>query len=392
MTIWQRRLRTLLVRLGFALGRLTPVRSRVVLATAHADRLTGNLAVIRERLASEAPELPVVVRARASRHGIPGLSRAAFEAVVAGWHLATARLFVVDDHYAPMSEIDPRPGTTRVQVWHACGAFKRFGYSLAGKGFGSGDAAREAFPVHRNYDLCLVSAARFAPFYAEAFGQPVERFSAALGIPRTDRFFDTARALQLSAELRARYGLAADRRVVLYAPTFRGEDATAARSPAELDLAALHTALGQDHVLLLKAHPFVTARARLDPGLAGFVVDASAEPDLNDLMLVSDVLVTDYSSAMYEFALLERPIAFFAPDHAAYERERGFYLRWPEDLPGPVFETTEALASWLRAGDVDLERVRRFKAESFDVADGRATERFVDSVVRPALAGAAIPS
>jgi teichoic acid ribitol-phosphate primase len=102
-------------------------------------------------------------------------------------------------------------------------------------------------------------------------------------------------------------------------------------------------------------------------------------------MLVSDVLVTDYSSAIYEFALVGRPIAFFAPDQADYVRERGFYLDWPADLPGPVFETTPALIEHLSAASFDLERVRRFAAASFDVADGGATERLVTEVVRPAL-------
>jgi CDP-glycerol glycerophosphotransferase (TagB/SpsB family) len=78
-------------------------------------------------------------------------------------------------------------------------------------------------------------------------------------------------------------------------------------------------------------------------------------------------------------------MAFFAPDHAAYERERGFYLRFPDDLPGPAFDTTPDLGAWLRAGAFDLERVRAFAAESFDVADGGATRRFLDEVVRPAL-------
>jgi CDP-glycerol glycerophosphotransferase (TagB/SpsB family) len=385
MTIRQRRLRAVLVRLGFWLGRLTPIRRRVVLATAHTDRLSGNLRLIREGLAADAPDVPVVVLARAVRHGPRGLVRAALDAVVAGWHLATARLFVVDDHYAPMSEVNPRPGTTRAQVWHACGAFKRFGYSLEGKAFGSGDVVRRDFPVHRNYDLCLVSAAKFAPFYAEAFGQPLDRFTARLGIPRTDTFFDERRKGELALALRDRYGIAPGRRVVLYAPTFRGEDATAATSPHDLDFAGLQAALGDDHVVLLRVHPFVAARARLDPALARFVIDVSAEPELNDLMPGSDVLVTDYSSAIYEFALLERPIAFFAPDHAAYERERGFYLRWPDDLPGPVFESTEGLAAWLRAGAFDVDAVRRFKADSFDVADGRATPRFIEQVVLPAL-------
>ena len=118
-----------------------------------------------------------------------------------------------------------------------------------------------------------------------------------------------------------------------------------------------------------------------------FVIDVSDHPDINALMLASDVLVTDYSSAIFEFALLDRPMAFFAPDLAEYEHERGFYVDYRSWVPGPIFETADALAAWLRSGRVDTERVRRFRAESFEVADGQATRRIVEEVVLPALDG-----
>ena len=121
--------------------------------------------------------------------------------------------------------------------------------------------------------------------------------------------------------------------------------------------------------------------------LAGFVVDVSDWPDMNELMFVADLLVTDYSSAIFEFALLDRPMAFFAPDPEAYERERGFYFDYRTGVPGPVFETTRDLAGYVAAGRFDLGRVRAFAREWFDVADGHASERFVDRVVLPALRG-----
>ncbi len=102
-------------------------------------------------------------------------------------------------------------------------------------------------------------------------------------------------------------------------------------------------------------------------------------------MLVSDLLVTDYSSAIFEFSLLGRPMAFFAPDLDAYERERGFYFDYRSGVPGPVFTETDALARWIREGPVDLERIRRFRDASFEIADGQASRRFVDEVVIPAL-------
>ena len=185
--------------------------------------------------------------------------------------------------------------------------------------------------------------------------------------------------------IRDRYQLPAGKRVVLYAPTFRGTTVRNATSPRDLDFAVLERELGADHVVLLRLHPFVRESHPIPPELASFAIDVSDHPDIHELMLVSDVLVTDYSSAIFEFSLLNRPMAFFAPDHDDYMDERGFYFDYRTGVPGPVFDTSEELAAWLRAGVFDLERVARFRAESFEVADGHASERFVDRIVLPAL-------
>jgi CDP-ribitol ribitolphosphotransferase len=104
-------------------------------------------------------------------------------------------------------------------------------------------------------------------------------------------------------------------------------------------------------------------------------------------MLAADILVTDYSSIIFEYALLNRPMAFLAPDLAAYERERGFFFDYRSGVPGPVVQTTEQLLTWINAKAFDLPRVAKFAAESFDVMDGHATERLVEQVVLPALRG-----
>lgn len=386
------RLRTYLVRLGFAIGRLRPVRSRAVLATSHAEAVTGNLVWIRAGLRERRADVEV----RELAHRVGGGRRrhvgAAWHSLQAGYLLATSRLFVVDDYFFPMYVITPRPGTTFAQVWHACGAFKKFGYSVVDKAFGADEAYATAVRIHSNYDVCLVSSTRFVPAYAEAFRLPPARFTARLGIPRTDLFFDEARVAATVEKLRRRYRIPADRRVVLYAPTFRGDRITRARDPEGLDLAVLQRVLGDDHVVLMRSHPFVRSRSEAAATHGDFVIDVSDHPDMNELLLAADVLVTDYSSAMYEFALLGRPIGFLAPDHAAYEAERGFYFEFAAGVPGPIFTSSHDLAAWLARGEFDVERVRRFADESFDAADGRATARFVDEVAIPALDGAPRPA
>lgn len=378
-------LRMALVRLGFIVGLLRPLRRGVVIATASAPIIGGNLEAIRAELARRSPPIPVTVLAHRPGRGATGRLRAAVHAVLAGYHLASSRMFVVDDYYFPIYAVRPRRGTTIVQTWHASGAFKKMGYSLAGKTFGADPSLLRRVRIHANYDLCLVSAMRLAPHYAEAFRQPLHRFTSAIGIPRTDTLLDGAWRASTADAVRRRYAIPTGRRVLLFAPTFRGERTTEARHPENLDLHRLMATLGGDHVVLVRLHPFIRSRVVLDPLLAGFAIDVSGHGNIAELMAASDHLVTDYSSAIYEYALLGRPITFFAPDHEAYERERGFYLEYLTDLPGPIFETTQALAEHLRAGSFDTERVQRFAEASFDLADGQASERFVDEVVSPAL-------
>jgi CDP-glycerol glycerophosphotransferase (TagB/SpsB family) len=378
-------IRIALVRSTFTVARHLPLRRRVVLATAHSPRLAGNLAAIADDLATRHPGIPVVAIAHRPASGARGRVAAAWQAVVAAYHLATARVFIVDDYFFPIYVVKPREGTTIIQTWHACGAFKKVGYSVLDKSFGLDEELASRVRIHSNYDVCLVASRSAAPAYADAFRQPLERFVSNLGIPRTDVFFGEERLARTRDAVRRRYGLTDGRRVILYAPTFRGDSVTDARATDDLDLGVLRAALGDDHVLLVRLHPFIRSRTTIGPELADFAIDVSDHPDINELMLVSDVLVTDYSSAIFEFALLGRPMVFFAPDYEAYERERGFYFDYRTGVPGPIFETTGALAAFLRAGTFDLERVERFRTASFDVADGGSATRVTEALIVPSL-------
>jgi CDP-glycerol glycerophosphotransferase (TagB/SpsB family) len=377
--------RILLVRIGFSVGRVTGPPDRVVLATAHSNELRGNLAVIAAELDRRgiAAERLAYQPGRSAGARIGGLR---FH-VRAGYALARARLFVVDDYFFPLYAVKPRPTSVAVQVWHASGALKKFGYSVLDKSFGADATVLDLVRIHSHYDLCLVSSGAAIPAYAEAFRQPPRVFVPELGIPRTDVLLGQDRDRR-AQNVRRRYGIGAGTRVVLLAPTFRGDRVLDARAAGLPDLARLARALGDDTVLLLRLHPFVRHRAALPDG--GGIVDVSDAPELNEVMLAADVLVTDYSSAVFDFALLGRPIVLFAPDIGAYDAERGFYVEYPAEVPAPVATTTDELIERLRDPAFDAERVAAFARRWFDAADGHATDRFVDLIVQPALAGSSV--
>ena len=220
--------------------------------------------------------------------------------------LATARLFIVDDFFFPLYVLPARHGTFAVQTWHASGPFKRIGYAVLDKGFGTNEWSVRYLPIHTNYAMALTGSRESARHYAAAFNMPVGHFVSSIGIPRTDAMFGTDRIARIGAEIRSRYKIPSGKRVVLYAPTFRGATVRSATTPQDLDLSALGARLGEAAVLLVKEHPFVKDRLPIPDALRGFAIDVSDYPDINELMLVSDILVTDYSSAIFEYAQIGR--------------------------------------------------------------------------------------
>jgi CDP-glycerol glycerophosphotransferase (TagB/SpsB family) len=379
-------LRSWILRAAYALFRPLPLKDRIVLASSHTTHLTGNLESIAAELARRDDlAAPVVVLMRPHGRGLLGKAGVLLEAIRAEYYLATSRVFIVDDYFFPIYIIKPKPGTTIIQTWHASGAFKKIGYSVVDKTFGASEELVRRVAIHSNYTHILMGSHTSVPAYCEAFHQPAERFVTNLGIPRTDLFFDTGRVAHSAAAVRAKYYLPPDKNVILYAPTFRGTNKYVAAYHDDLDLSAVRKRCSDEYVLLLRLHPFVLGHIELDPSLDGFVFNVSDHHDINDLLIVSDLLITDYSSVIFEYSLLKRPMVFFAPDFASYEEERGFYFPYEEWVPGPVFTTSEQVAGFIAAGEFDVARVERFREAAFDIADGQASKRFVDELVLPAL-------
>ena len=294
---------------------------------------------------------------------------------------ASARLVFLDDASDIMSCVDLRQSTDVVQLWHACGAFKKFGLSTAEKRFGGTRSEKLRHPFYRNLSLVTVSSPEVEWAYREAMGlddelnrkgQPIVQ---ATGVSRTDVFFDERYLSAVRTEMGHLLPQIAGKKVVLYAPTFRGSSSHA-KAPDKLDIAAMQEALGDKYVLLLKHHPFVKQLPPIPSGCESFAVDVGAFP-IDWLLTVADVCISDYSSLVYEYSLFGRPMLFFAYDIDDYNDWRGFYYDYDEMTPGPVVKDTEQVIDYIANVDerFDAGRVTAFREKFMSACDGHATER-----------------
>ena len=293
--------------------------------------------------------------------------------------VAEARVIVLEDFYPQIHALNLRPETKLVQLWHACGAFKMFGLSETGRLEILGQNTKN----HRSYSLAFVSSEKMVPFYSEAFGI-AERQVLPVGVPRTDVFFKEGYREAAAVALQERYPVLKEKRVLLFAPTFRGDGKNTGYYPMErFDVDAFIEGMPEDTVLIIKNHPFMHKRFAVAEGNRERVLDMTGKENINDLLLLTDVLITDYSSVIFEAALLKVPIVFYVFDLEEYMASRNLYFDFESFAPGSRIKEFDKLVTVVRMilrGERKEEekRIKRFCDYFLDALDGKSTERAVE--------------
>lgn len=294
--------------------------------------------------------------------------------------IATAKYIFVTDASDAIACLPLRKGAVVTQTWHACGAFKKFGFSTADLIFGESRKSQEKYPYHGNYTHVTVSSKEIVWAYEEAMMlQEHPGVVKPIGVSRTDVFFDEEYLKKARDAVYEQVPQAKGRTIVLYAPTFRGRVASA-KTPDELDLQYLFDKLGDDYIILLKHHPLVKKRPEVPENLANFAVDVTDNLSIEQLLCTSDMCISDYSSLVFEYSLFEKPMIFFAYDYDNYCDWRGFYYDYKEFVPGPIFTETKQIAEYIQNIDTsfDKEKVRAFREKFMGACDGHATDRIME--------------
>ena len=352
----------------YLLSSLMPIRAdKVVFASARAEHLEGNLLYVHDALRKHRPDLTPVLLLERYSYDLLGKIRYFFRMVRASYHLATAHYFIVDNAYLPVHVGPHRRGTKVIQVWHAGGALKEFGVDV----HPPNRQVENSF-IHKYYDYVIVGSEIAVAPYASALRTPQSRVLP-LGIARTDFFFDTAKMADARSRILADHPELVGRKVVVYAPTFRGHGLEK-RPGQRLDAAAVRAALPEKCALVHKAHPV------FDTGLidgSGYDAVIGSEYDINELFTVTDVLVTDYSSSIFEYALMRKPLILLVDDLTEYSADPGLYIDYRTDMIGDFAMGADDVARLIAADEFDLSGYDAFIARHCEFDDGAASERFV---------------
>ncbi|MBM7641758.1 CDP-glycerol glycerophosphotransferase [Streptococcus loxodontisalivarius] len=258
--------------------------------------------------------------------------------------------------------------TVFLNTWHGV-AIKRIG----------NDDPNSARYDYRDLDYLCVSGDYDKKVFASALKAPESSFLE-VGMPRNDRLFRASAKEKL--DLRESLDIPAGKKVIVYVPTWRDskDKGKTFGLAIEADFKKWEEQLGQDYVILFRAHSRTTDLMSIE--FNDFLRDYSNYPDLNDLLIVADVLITDYSSVVFDYAILEKPVVCFAYDYDDYLSERGCYFQPKEVFPQPIFEQEDLLLEHLLHLDEqkECELTRELKENFMNRSQGQATRICVEKL------------
>lgn len=367
------------VRNGLSLlAHLLPLKKNRIMVFSLWKGFSGNLKSICDFLLAQYPDRVEIVWSFVNLHeqvNTPGMREVRYLSPAWFYFALSSKILLCDGSIKRF--LPKRKGQFFIDTWHGGGAYKNVeGALLSGC---SKAEQRSCFSNYNRIDLMLSSSKLFTQYTI----QVAFRYRGAVlncGMPRNDLFFDRERRERAARAIRERYGLRGY--VVLYAPTFRGRKIDGYRTdfhfPYDVVISTLRERFGTNVTILKRAHPggVMADAARED------VVDVTAEPEMQEILCAADLLITDYSSSIWDYALLGRPCVLYVPDLEVYERERGFFTPIRE-WPGIVCTDVAELSATLREFDAQAcaERARRYLRESGSYETGTATRQVCDWIL-----------
>lgn len=286
--------------------------------------------------------------------------------------LSAADVIFVDDH-VPLLDYIRLKDTKVIQLWHAGAGFKNVGYSRWGH-----KACPAPMSCHRQYKYGITASRGIAHFFSEVWGMEDE-YVLPTGMPRMDEFLDEEYRKNKEKELYERYPLCKGKKVILFAPTYRGKVKRESYYPYDrIDFGEMYDLCQDEYVVLFKMHPFITEPVPIAEKYRDRMMDVGDYLNINDLFYITDLLITDYSSNIFEYSLMNKPMLFYAFDEIIYSFSRGFHRDYKEAAPGKICHTFDELIDAVRDEDFEFHKVKEYVEKHFDYIDSNASNRVID--------------
>ena len=342
--------------------KLLPTQNKAVLITRLNRQTSVDFQLLIEEIGQRHPKTRTVIL----NHRRNNIFRQALDILSEMYHLATSQVAVIDSYIIPVSILHHKQSLRIVQMWHALGAIKGFGYQTLDKPAGNSRKTSEIMAMHCNYSKVICGSEATAAIYSNCFNVAPENI-VPIGLPRVDYLLDIKNQARSRLIAQNLFPNLDNRRIILYAPTFRKSNVL----PLEQLIKQIDFSR---YTLIIKLHTLDASPLQTHVN----VCKIHDEISILDLLPAVDYVITDYSATVFEAALLGKPLFFWSFDYEHYAQNCGFALDYYKEMPGLISKDPAEIIRAIEKNEFDSTRIRTFAKKYITYQDGSCTKRLVE--------------
>lgn len=373
-------MRTQVIRIGICVGKvflnfiyffikLIPSQNKVTMLSRQSDRSNIDFDYIREEILSRNNNIKVETLCRIIRSDPKERLKYCFYIFKCMYHIATSKVCVLDGYSIPISILKHKKNLEIIQIWHASGAIKKFGYQSLNKKEGRGIGIAKIMQMHKNYSHVIAPSDTTAKFYEEAFGTKKEKI-VLNGLPRLDYILDKGQANILTKKFYKDYPKYKNKKIILYVPTFRKE-----LNNGKYVKDLVNNIDFSKFALIIKPHP-------LDKNKYIFKYTVNKKYSTYDLLKIADYIITDYSAVAFEASILDKPLYFYVYDIDEYIKVRGLNVDLFSEMSDSTSKNIKDIIKNIENNNYNFKELEKFKTKYMGKDYYNNTKKLVDFIFK----------
>jgi len=367
-----------IIKLGICIGKillniiyffikLCPTKNKIVMLSRQHDKTSMDFELIKKEITNRDTNIKTEILCKTIKKGLKNKIIYCFYILKCMYHIATSKVCIIDGYSIPISILKHKKHLIVIQIWHASGAIKKFGYQILEQKEGRKSEIAKAMNMHKNYSYVMAPSKETAKFYSEAF--KIEKNKIFINsLPRIDYLLDKSLTEEKIKEFYKQYPTYKNKKTILYVPTFRkNNDCT------EIINKIVECIDFKKYNLIIKLHPL-----DITPDKELYTVDKKY--DTYDLLKIADYVITDYSSIAFEASLLKKQLYFYMYDIEDYTEKRGLNFNIFKEMSSSTKNNINEIIELIENEQYDYKQLENFKVKYMGDDNSNSTSKLIDFI------------
>lgn len=360
-----------IINVIYTLFKCIPVQNKIIFLSRQRNSPSINYNIMIHEIHKQRPDIKIITSCKRLEKSASGFIEYAFHLLFEMYHLATSKVAILDTYSITISNLNHRKKLTIIQMWHAMGSLKKFGYSILDQEEGSTKNLALAMNMHKNYDYVMTSSKACAPYFAEAFHTDINKMFIN-PLPVVDCLMNKNYQKEVVCLLKEEYpDLKNKKKNILYCPTFRKNNRSSKKIQELIDSIDLNK-----YNLIIKLHP--NSKVKINDQRV--LVDN--RHTTIKFAFLADYIITDYSAIVFELSLLNKPIFFYTYDYKQYVNNRDFYIDFKKEMPGLITEDPKEIIKSIKNKNYDIKKVKSFRKKYIDIPKEGCTQKLLNLIFK----------